>query len=68
MPDDARYIAGGAVIGAIIGAFGVWMYMHYVQKPAENGREQIRGRVERGQLMRLGWSVIGIIRQILELG
>ena len=70
MQDDVRYVTTGAVLGAIVGAIGAWTYLHFLQKPGDRETEggRIHGRVEGGRLVRLGWSVVGIIRQILELG
>ena len=70
MPDDVRYVAGGAVLGAVLGALAGWTYARFSRKGAGDRAESDRrgGRVERGQLLRLGWAVIGVIRQVLELG
>jgi hypothetical protein len=67
--DDLYYVVGGAALGAILGALGGWLYFRYVGKP--RGKALAPGkeieRVDRSRLMRLGWSVVRVVREIVEL-
>jgi len=60
--NQARYVIEGAVIGAILGALGAWLYVRFAG-PSEGGRKRPNSQ----KLMRIGWSLIGLVRQILEL-
>lgn len=69
MRDTLRYIFGGAALGAVIGALGGW----YVGRQRAGGQEagaprgSGRMKLDRDRMLRLVWSVIGIIRQIVSL-
>jgi len=64
--DDMRYVVGGAAAGAILGALAGWVLgMRHQGSGDESG---VVRRVDSGRMMRLGWAVIGVIRQVLELG
>jgi hypothetical protein len=70
MKDEMRYIVGGAAIGAMAGAVAAWVY--YRRSAPQRAPEIAAGAagvpLDRGRLMRLAWAVIGVVRQVLELG
>ena len=67
MQDDLRHVAGGAALGALLGALGGWLYGRYRGKrQADSSKDLVP--VDRSRMMRLVWSVIGVVRQIVELG
>ena len=69
MGDDLRYVAGGAALGALLGALGGLVYSRFLGKPGSSGEARRRGGGgDKGKLLRLGWAIIGLIRQITELG
>lgn len=71
MRDEVRHIVVGAVLGAILGATAAWVYGRLASTPS--GREgsgavtQKRAPLNSSQLMRLGWNVVGVVRQLVEL-
>lgn len=69
MKDDMRYIVGGASIGAILGALVGWLYLRSQAKQIGDGtRDKLTQPLDTRQLMRLGGAIVGVIRQVLELG
>ncbi|NLG48800.1 MAG: hypothetical protein GX552_01655 [Chloroflexi bacterium] len=69
MKDDMRYIVGGASVGAILGALVGWLYMRSQAKQIEEGAQNaIAQPLDTRQLLRLGGAIVGVIRQVLELG
>ncbi len=69
MDEDTRYVFGGAAIGAMLGALAVWLYTRYGMRDRRGDQPgpKVPGKVDSGRIMRLGWSVIGVVRQILDL-
>ncbi len=67
--DDSLVIGLGAVVGALIGGGLVWAYRRALERRAEEGCE---ARPAAGfgvwDLARLGLSVLGLLRQVAELG
>ena len=70
MKDEMRYVVGGAAVGAMAGALMAWVYYRRSapQRAAEIAAGAIAVPLDRGRLMRLAWAVIGVVRQVLELG
>jgi hypothetical protein len=64
--DDLYYIVGGAALGAMLGALGGWLFSRYGSKPRPGPSSKKTG-LDKGKLMRLGWSVVKVIREIVEL-
>jgi len=56
-------------MGAVLGAIGGLLYSRSLgsPRPASEGTRRGRGRLDRGRLLRLAWSLIGVVRQILAL-
>jgi len=69
MKTDSRYIIRGAAAGAVLGALAGWaagqVRAKKVDGSATNRNVQ---RLESGQLMRLGGTIVALIRQIIDLG
>ena len=61
MKQDLRYVWGGAALGAIFGAIAGWLLGH------QFGRSS-RGELHKDRLVRLLWSVVGVVRDVLDLG
>jgi len=56
-----KYVWGGAAAGAVLGALVGWLM----------GRRQEAGDgvvLERDSVARLLWSVVGVVREIIQLG
>lgn len=69
MKEDLRYVVGGASVGAILGALVGWLYMRsHAQQPSSALVSAPSRALDTRQLMRLGGAVVGVIRQIIELG
>ena len=69
MKEDLRYVVGGAAVGAMIGALIGWLYMRsHAQQPSSISSGAQSRALDTRQLMRLGGAVVGVIRQIIELG
>ena len=68
MKDDLRYIGGGTVLGALLGSIGGWAYCRFLRTPRSPNALGAKRTLDKGKLLPLGWAIIGIIRQILELG
>lgn len=65
MRDDLYYMVGGAALGAILGALGGWLFSR--SRGKSRGGSGPSKEVDKGKLMRLGWSVVKVIREIIEL-
>jgi len=57
---DYRYVWGGAAVGAIFGALAGWFL--------SRGRADEKGELPKERLARLLWSVVGVVREVVELG
>lgn len=68
MNDETRYVAGGAAVGAIVGALAAWAYRRYLGPARPAGQPEARVPLDRSKVLRLGWAVIALVRQVLELG
>jgi len=60
----------GALIGAVLGAMGGYLFSRGLDMPrAEEGGQRLSLRsVPPGELAKLGLSVMGVLRGIAELG
>jgi len=60
----------GALIGAVLGAMGGYLFSRGLDMPrAEEGEQRLSLRsVPPGELAKLGLSVMGVLRGIAELG
>ena len=69
MRDRLRMIVSGAVLGAILGALGGWYYSRgHAEGGLAPGSDGVAVEpVHRDQAMRLVWSIIGVVRQLVEL-
>jgi hypothetical protein len=67
--DDLYYVVGGAALGAVLGALGGWLSYRYLGKSRGGASAPQKGTasLDRSKLMRLGWSVVKLIREIVEL-
>jgi gas vesicle protein len=69
--DRIRYVAGGAALGAIAGALvGVIVARSHGGQLREEGQRGVparHGDADGRSILRLGMSVIAVVRQILEL-
>lgn len=62
MKPNLRFVLGGAVLGAILGALGGMFYSR------RSNMENVRfSDVDRSQLFHLGTTLINVLRQIVEL-
>ena len=70
MGDDLRCMLRGAAVGAILGGVGGFLYSRLLGTPRlASGPGERRGRgLDSSKLLRLGWSLIGVVRQIVSLG
>lgn len=70
MRDDTRYIAGGAALGAVLGALAAWAYVRYSAPETEEATTALVARppLDRAKVFRLLLAVIALVRQVLELG
>lgn len=66
MKDQSRYVLGGVALGAIVGALIGWAYHRAVVESASS--DAVAKPLNRQGAARLAWSVLGVIRQIMELG
>ena len=62
MKPNLRFVVGGAVVGAILGALGGMFYSR--RADVENVKFS---EIDRSQLFHLGTAVISVLRQIVEL-
>jgi len=68
--DRHRHVLQGAALGALVGGLVGWLYDHQGRgSGALTGVEaKPPTQVDRQAVLRLGWAVARVIRQILELG
>jgi len=62
MKASTRFVIGGAVLGAILGAFGGLLYAS-----RSEGRGSKLMEIDTSKLFHLGTSAIAVLRQIIEL-
>lgn len=62
-----QYVAGGAALGAVLGAVAGLLYLRQRQSSGEVAEASGLVPVDRGKLMRLGIAVLALVRQITEL-
>ena len=67
MRDDLYYVVGSAALGAILGALGGWLFLRYRGKSRGGSLPSKETSLDKSKLMRLGWSVIKVVREIIEL-
>ena len=75
MRDDLECALRGAVIGAVLGGIGGLLYSRLLGSPRRapsikrttRSKRRGRGRLDRGRLLRVGWSIIRVVRQIVAL-
>jgi len=67
--DDLGCLLRGAAIGAVLGAVGGVLYSRLLRAPqlTSGGARNKGRRLDKGNLLRLGWSIIGVIRQVVAL-
>jgi hypothetical protein len=63
--EDTQFVAGGAALGAILGAVVAWVYVRRSAQTSEGS--VLPGTPDARRLLRLGVAVIGVVRQVLEL-
>ena len=69
MKSDSRYIIKGAAAGAVLGALVGWAAGRVGTKRADGAvATRSEFHLESGQLMRLGGTIVAIIRQLIDLG
>jgi hypothetical protein len=75
MSSRTKALIIGSVAGAALGVAAAWLFMRSVEEEAEE--LAIEGAVEGGvapraigvgQVVRLGVSILGVLRQIVDLG
>jgi hypothetical protein len=67
MQNRTRFVVGGAVAGALVGALGGWVYSQR-QEAGDAASASVQQPVTRSQLMRLVTATVAVVRQVLELG
>ena len=70
MRDDLRCVLRGAALGAVLGGVAGLLYSRLpgTRRSGESGVGRGGRRLDKGRLLRLGWSLIGFVRQVLSLG
>ena len=73
MSSRTRALIIGSVAGAALGVAAAWLFMRSVEEEAlaveETGEGAVAPRaIGVGQVVRLGVSILGVLRQIVELG
>jgi hypothetical protein len=73
MGSRTKALVIGAAAGAALGVAAAWLFIRSVEEEAltieETGEEAVAPRtIGAGQVMRLGVSVLGVLRQIIDLG
>lgn len=70
MSKDLRYMLSGAVLGAVLGAVSGWAFVRFVRgERATNGTELAKtGAVNPNKLMRLGITLVSVVRQLMDMG
>lgn len=75
MGSRTRALIIGGVAGAALGVAAAWLFLHSVEEEKEvlavegAGEEVVALRsIGAGQVVRLGVSILGVLRQIVDLG
>jgi len=73
MGSRTRALIIGGLAGAALGVAAAWLFMRSIEEEAlaieETGEEAVAPRaIGAGQMMRLGVSILGVLRQIVDLG
>lgn len=70
--EDTKFVVGGAAAGAILGALAGWLYSRSARdtkaQASPNGIIAPAKPLEKGQVFRLATLVIGVIRQLIDMG
>jgi len=61
-----RAIVLGGLIGGLIGVAATWLYLRWASEEAEGERLPGEGTRLR-DVARLGWSILGVLRQIAAM-
>ena len=69
MGDDLRCALRGMAVGAVLGGLGGLLYSRLLGTPrsGRGGAGRRREGLDKGKLLRLGWSLVGLVRQIVSL-
>lgn len=71
MKDNMRYVVGGAALGAVLGAVaGLLAGRRLLGQEAvdADGKALVAAPMNMGAVMRLGATVVAVVRQVMELG
>lgn len=64
MKGRARVMLVGGLSGALVGLIGAWLYLRTVQ----SNRRSDPALPTPAELIKLGLSVVGVLRQVTDLG
>lgn len=64
MKGRARVLLIGGLSGALVGLIGAWLYL----RSAQSNRRSDAAPPSSAELVRLGFSIVGVLRQIAALG
>ncbi|MHB0858659.1 MAG: hypothetical protein ACYC5M_13970 [Anaerolineae bacterium] len=69
MSKDLRYMLGGAALGTVLGAVSGWAYMRYGRRERLGSGSELAkpGAVDTGKVMRLGITLVSVVRQLLDM-
>ena len=69
MKDNMRYVMGGAAVGAILGAVvGLVASRRMGEETDAEGNALVAEPLGMGDVMKLGATVVAVVRQVMELG
>jgi hypothetical protein len=70
MKQAMNYVAGGAALGAVVGALAGLVYQRREQSKTPAGESAlVAGQpLDTSRLLKLGLAVIALVRQVMELG
>lgn len=66
MSSRTKALIIGSVVGAVLGAAAAWLFIRRVEEEAQ--AEEAARTIGLGQVVRLGASILGVLRQIVDLG